>query len=52
MLKKPLTDTHATLGALLRKPYERMSQWLYAELATKGFEDVRPAFSAVLPSTA
>ncbi len=41
-------DAHATLGALLRRPYERMSGWLYAELADSGFPDIRPAYSAVL----
>lgn len=46
--EKPFTDTHQTLGALLRTPYERMSGWLYAELRESGFEDIRPAFSAVL----
>ena len=45
---QPLTDAHATLGALLRRPYEDMSTWVYAQLAANGFEDVRPAFSAVL----
>ncbi len=48
MMQEPLTDSHATLGALLRRPYETMSDWLYAELAASGFDDIRPAFSAVL----
>lgn len=48
MNQRSVPDAHATLGALLRRPYEHMSQWLYAELAERGFDDVRPAFSAVL----
>ncbi len=48
MTKKSLTDSHATLGALLRRPYEWMSEVMYPELAARGFDDVRPAFSAVL----
>lgn len=39
---------HVTLGALLRRPYEQMSAWTYARLAQEGFEDMRPAFSAVV----
>lgn len=45
---RPLTNSSASLGALLRQPYEQMSTWLYAELARRGHDDVRPAFSAVL----
>lgn len=45
---KPLTDAHATLGALLRRPYESMSDWLYGELAAAGYPEVRPAYSVVL----
>lgn len=41
-------DRHATLGALLRRPYERMYRWLYAELAARGYPEVRPGFSSVL----
>jgi len=48
MTHKSLTDTHETLGALLRRPYEWMSEFMYPELAARGFDDVRPAFSAVL----
>lgn len=48
MPNRPLTDAHATLGALLRRPYECMSDWLYAELAEGGFPEVRTSFSAVL----
>jgi DNA-binding MarR family transcriptional regulator len=43
-----LPDRHASLGALLRRPYEDMSCWLYAELAAMGYEEVRPAHSSVL----
>lgn len=45
---RPLTESSASLGALLRQPYEQMSTWLYAELARRGHDDVRPAYSAVL----
>lgn len=48
MNSKSLPEIHATLGTLLRRPYEYMSVWLYAELAKLGFDDVRPAYSAVL----
>ncbi|MFZ6655362.1 MarR family winged helix-turn-helix transcriptional regulator [Undibacterium sp. TJN19] len=47
-LSKSLPEAEATLGTLLRRPYEHMSEWLYAELVKHGFDDVRPAFSAVL----
>jgi DNA-binding MarR family transcriptional regulator len=45
-------DAERTLGALLRRPYERMSAWLYAELARRGHPDVRVAHSAVLRNIA
>ena len=48
MQEQASPDAHATLGALLRRPYERMSGWLYAELAESGFPEIRPAYSAVL----
>ena len=48
MTRKSLTDSHATLGALLRRPYEWLSAVMYPELAARGFDDVRPAYSAVL----
>ena len=48
MKRKTLTESNSTLGALLRYPYERMSTWLYAELAERGYKEVRPAYSAVL----
>ena len=48
MNRKTLTETNSTLGALLRYPYERMAVWLYAELAERGYTEVRPAYSAVL----
>ena len=41
-------DRHATLGALLRRPYEHMHGWLYGELAARGYPEVRPGFSVVL----
>lgn len=45
---RPGPDRQATLGALLRRPYEPMYRWLYAELAAQGFPEVRPGFSVVL----
>jgi len=48
MENKSSPDFHVTLGALLRRPYERMVVDLYAELGRQGFDEVRPAFSAVL----
>lgn len=48
MNNKSLTESHETLGALLRRPYEWMSEFMYPALAARGFDDVRPAFSAVL----
>ncbi len=48
MPTKSLTESKATLGALLRRPYEWLSEVIYPELAARGFNDVRPAFSAVL----
>lgn len=40
-------DLGRTLGALLRRPYEHMAEWLYAELAARGYPEVRVAHSAV-----
>ena len=37
----------ATLGALLRGPYRKLSDRLYAEMAASGFPEVRPAHSVV-----
>lgn len=48
MTNRSLTESSASLGALLRQPYEQMSTWLYAEMARRGHDDVRPAYSAVL----
>lgn len=47
-MTKSWPDRHATLGALLRRPYEVMNRWLYAELAARGYPEVRPGFSVVL----
>lgn len=46
-MKKTLTEEERTLGALLRLPYEKLARRTYAELATSGFADIRPAHSAV-----
>lgn len=48
MTHRSVTESSASLGALLRQPYEQMSTWLYAELARRGHDGVRPAYSAVL----
>jgi len=48
-MKKPepsIPESAATLGALLRAPYRRMQQRLYADLAEK-FPEIRRAHSAV-----
>jgi DNA-binding MarR family transcriptional regulator len=42
------TDIERTLGALLRRPYEDLAGRLYAELARRGYADVRVAHSPVL----
>lgn len=47
----PVTNTIPTepsLAALLRRPYEKLSEWVYQGLAEEGFGDVRPAYSSVL----
>lgn len=36
-----------TLGALLRSPYRKLSERLYAEMASTGFPEIRPAHSVV-----
>lgn len=36
-----------TFGALFRRPYQIYLNWLYAELATRGFTEVRVAHSAL-----
>ena len=41
-------DKAGTLGALLRAPYERLTEQLYAGLADAGFREVRAAHSAVI----
>lgn len=40
-------DQAGTLGALLRGPYRKLSQLLYAEVAAGGFPEIRPAHSAL-----
>lgn len=40
-------DQAATLGALLRKPYRKLSGRLYAEMASSGFPEIRPSHSVV-----
>ena len=46
-MQKNITEEARTLGALLRLPYEKLANWTYSELAGHGFEDIRPAHSAV-----
>lgn len=41
-------DQARTLGSLLRGPYRKLSQQLYAEVAAHGFPEIRPSHSAVL----
>jgi DNA-binding MarR family transcriptional regulator len=41
-------DKVGTLGALLRAPYERLTERLYRGLEESGFHGVRPAHSAVI----
>jgi DNA-binding MarR family transcriptional regulator len=36
-----------TLGALLRSPYRKVSRRLYAQMATRGFPEIRPSHSVV-----
>jgi len=43
----PFPDQARTLGSLLRAPYRRLADRLYAELAADGFPEIRPAHSAV-----
>lgn len=45
-------DRHRTLGALLRRPYEILAAWLYAELARQGFPELRASHSAVFRTIA
>ncbi len=40
-------DQAATLGALLRRPYRKLSDRLYAEMASSGFPEIRPSHSVV-----
>ena len=42
-----ISEARDTLGALLRRPYERLQDRVYGGLAAKGFEDIRPAHSNV-----
>jgi DNA-binding MarR family transcriptional regulator len=43
----PFPDQARTLGSLLRAPYRRLADRLYADLAANGFPEIRPAHSAV-----
>lgn len=47
MENKTISIAADTLGSLLRRPYERLQARVYAELAERGFPDVRPAHSSV-----
>lgn len=42
-----VTEARATIGALLRRPYEALAERIYGGLAAAGFPDVRRAHSAV-----
>jgi len=44
----PIPGQAGTLGALLRAPYERLTERLYGGLEQAGFRGVRPAHSAVI----
>ena len=44
----PFPAKAGTLGALLRAPYERLTDLLYTGLAEAGFREVRAAHSAVI----
>jgi DNA-binding MarR family transcriptional regulator len=48
MSNVPLPDAQATLGALLRRPYEYLQTKVYGGLAARGFPDIRPAHSSLL----
>lgn len=43
-----IPDARLTLGALLRRPYERMAERIYAELPARGFPELRQSHSVVL----
>lgn len=47
-----VTEELRTLGALLRTPFDSMLDYIYGRLAEAGFDDVRPAHSAVLRNIA
>jgi DNA-binding MarR family transcriptional regulator len=46
-LGRNVTEARATIGALLRLPYEVLAERLYGGLAEAGFPDIRRAHSAV-----
>lgn len=43
----PFPDQARTLGSLLRAPYRKLAERLYAGLASSGYPEIRPAHSAV-----
>lgn len=47
MMTRTISEEKTTLGSLLRLPYERLQEAVYARLAERGFPDVRPAHSTV-----
>jgi DNA-binding MarR family transcriptional regulator len=47
MSDKNISAAERTLGFLLRRPYETLSERVYGALAAKGFPDIRPAHSGV-----
>lgn len=42
-----ITERERTLGLLLRRPYQILAERVYAELARRGFADIRLAHGAV-----
>ena len=46
-LSASFPDQARTLGALLRAPYRKLADRLYADLAAHGFPEIRPAHGAV-----
>ena len=45
--RRNVTEEERSLGALLRVPYQVLSDRVYGHLAGNGFADIRPAHSAV-----
>lgn len=47
MIPKNLTEEHRTIGALLRQPFERLTEEVYGTLVQEGFTELRPAHGSV-----